>query len=391
VSKYTLINQVKITIHAPASVTNFADWQVNAEVQSLATDGRNKSQINLLSQGVGTITAETYLVTDPLTDRPFLSTTMSDVNGVKKTFTESLDRCDRQAGDRSALTIYSAIDRIKIAIQGRDTSNLDGWEVTTQVQNLITDGQSKSQAYALSNGVGTIDTQTYIVTDNQAGTLATAFSIGDTTGTSQVSTESIASLTGAPIADGRSLVGILPDNRLNLIFAADRPSCDVRTDGTESNDFLSGSDARDILTGGAGNDILYGYDGNDVLLGGAGKDILNGGRGRDTLDGYGGAGDSDLLIGGAGADLFVLGKNRQNYYTGEGYATIADFNAIAGDRIKLSGKWSDYTYTLGNKAGIGESTTATSHDLVIRLKSNCDAIAVIQNVTSLDRWDAIFC
>jgi hypothetical protein len=390
VSKYTLINQIKITIQAPASVTNLADWQVNAEVQSLATDGQNKSQVKLRSQGVGTITAKTYLVTDPLTNRPFLSTTMSDVNGVSKTFTQSLDRHQKQRVDRSALTIYAAIDRIKISVQGRDTSNLDGWEVMTEVQNLITNGQSKSQAYALSSGVGSIDAQTYILTDNQTSVIAAAYAIGKTTGINQVSTEAISSLIDSnPDVDVRSLLGILPDRPLNLIFAPDRPRGNVPTAGTDSDDLLSGSNVRDTLTGGAGNDILYGYDGNDVLFGGSGQDILNGGRGRDTLDGYGGTGDSDLLIGGADADLFVLGKNRQSYYTGDGYATIADFRAMSGDRLKLSGKWSDYTYTIGNGSGVGESTTATSHDLVLRLKSNCDAIAVIQNVTALNRWDAV--
>ncbi len=393
-SKYTLLDRAKITIHAPASVTNFADWQVNAQIQSLATDGQNRSQVNLLSQGIGTITAETYLVTDPLTDRAFLSTTISDVSGVSKTFTESLDRsnrCDNLNSNRSPLTIYAALDQIKIAVQGKDlNTNLDGWEITTEVQNLITDGQSKSQAYALSNGVGTIDTQAYLVTDNQTGTVATAYSIGNTTGTSQVTTESIVNLTGTPSPDARSLVGILPDKSLNLIFAPDRPSCDGQTSGTDSNDFISGSNTRDLLTGGAGNDILYGYNGNDVLLGGTGNDTLNGGRGNDILDGYGGKGERDVLIGGAGADQFVLGKGPQSYYLGDGYATIADFSAAAGDRIKLSGKRSDYTYTCGNGAGIGESTTATSHDLVIRLKSTQDAIAVIQNVTSLERCDLIF-
>ncbi len=391
-SKYTLINQIKITIQAPASVTNWADWRVNAEVQSLATDGQNKSQVKLLSQGVGTITAKTYLVTDPLTNRPFLSTTMSDVNGVSKTFTASLDRHDKQGVDRSALTIYSALDRIKINVEGKDTTNLDSWEVTTEVQNLITNGESKSQAYALSSGVGTIDAQTYILTDNQSSVLATAYALGKTTGINQVSTEAIASLIGSnPDADVRSLVGILPDNPLNLIFAPDRPNGNMPTVGTDGDDLLSGSNVRDTLTGGAGNDMLYGYDGNDLLLGGLGRDILNGGRGRDTLDGYGGTGDSDLLIGGADADLFVLGKNRQSYYTGDGYATIADFRAKSGDRLKLSGNWSDYICTIGNGTGVGEATTATSHDLVIRLKSNYDAIAVIQNVTALDRSDAIFC
>jgi Ca2+-binding RTX toxin-like protein len=391
VSKYTLLNQVKITIHAPASVTNCADWQVNAEVQSLATDGQNRSQAKLLSHGIGTITAETYLVTDPQTNQAFLSTTIRDANGLSKTFTESLDRGGNLTNPHSPLSIYAALDQIKISVQAPDSSTkFDGWEITTEVNDLITDGQNKSQSAALSNGAGTIDTQTYLITDPLSGTVATAYAVSDTTGISQVIAESITSFSGStPVGDARSLVGILPDRPLNLIFAPDRPNHHSPTAGTDSNDFISGSDRHDILTGGAGNDYLYGYNGNDLLLGGAGKDLLNGGRGNDTLDGYGGNGDSDFLIGGAGADRFILAKNQQSYYTGDGYATISDFNGAEGDKIRLSGRRCDYTYTVGT--GIGESTTATSNDLVIRLKSNHDAIAVIQNVTSLDRFDLIFC
>jgi RTX calcium-binding nonapeptide repeat (4 copies) len=391
VSKYTLLNQVKITIHAPASVTNLTDWQVTTEVQSLATDGQNKSQAKILSHGIGTITAQTYLVSDPQTNQAFLSTTISDPNGLSQTFTESLDRGYNPTSTKSPLSIYAALDRIKISLQAPDRStNFDGWEVTTEVNDLITNGESRARSSALSNGIGTIETQTYLITDNFSGTNATAYATSDTTGISQVIAESIANFNGTPVAEPRSLTGILPDRPLNLIFAPSRSGSNSATMGTDSNDFVSGTDRHDILTGGAGNDFLYGYDGNDTLLGGSGNDLLNGGRGRDILDGYGGKGDSDWLIGGTGADLFVLGKNRQGYYAGDGYATIADFSAIEGDRIRLSGRRCDYTFTVGN-GGVGESTTATSHDLVIRLKSSNDAIAVVQNVTSLDRFDLVFC
>jgi Ca2+-binding RTX toxin-like protein len=391
VSKYTLLNQVKITIHAPTSVTNITDWQVNAEVQSLATDGQNKSQAKILSQGIGTITAQTYLVTDPQTNQAFLSTTISDLRGISQTFTESLDRSCNLSSTKSPLSIYAAVDRIKISLQAPDRrTNFDGWEITTEVNDLITNGESKAQSSALSNGIGTIETQTYLITDNLSGTNATAYATSDTTGISQVIAESIANFNGTPVPEPRTLTGILPDRPLNLIFAPARSGSNCATTGTDSNDFVSGTDRHDILTGGAGNDLLYGYDGNDTLLGGSGNDLLNGGRGRDILDGYGGKGDSDLLIGGTGADLFVLGKNRQGYYSGDGYATIADFSAIEGDRIRLSGRRSDYTFTLGNGT-LGEFTTATSQDLVIRLKSSNDAIAVVQNVASLDRFDLIFC
>ncbi len=390
-SKYTLLNQVKITIHAPASVTNITDWQVTTDVQSLATDGQNKSQAKILSQGIGTITAQTYLVTDPQTNQAFLSTTISDPNGISKTFTESLDRGCNRISTKSPLSIYAAVDRIKISLQAPDLStNFDGWEITTEVNDLITNGESKAQSSALSNGVGTIETQAYLITDNLSGTIATAYGTSDTTGISQVITESIANFNGIPVAEPRSLTGILPDRPLNLIFASGRSGSNYLTAGTDLNDFVSGTDRYDSLTGGAGNDWLYGYDGNDTLLGGSGKDLLNGGRGRDKLDGYGGKGDSDLLIGGTGSDLFVLGKNRHGYYTEDGYATIADFSAIEGDRIRLSGRRSDYTFSLGN-GGIGESTTATSQDLVIRLKSSSDAIAVVQNIAALDRFDLVFC
>jgi Ca2+-binding RTX toxin-like protein len=391
VSKYTLLNQVKITIHAPDSVTNITDWQVITDVQSLATDGQNKSQAKILSRGIGTITAQTYLVTDPQTNQAFLSTTISDPNGLSQTFTESLDRGCSRISTKSPLSIYAAVDRIKISLQAPDRrTNFDGWEITTEVNDLITNGESKAQSSALSNGIGTIETQTYLITDNLSGTRATAYGTSDTTGISQVIAESIANFNGTPVAEPRDLTGILPDRPLNLIFTPARSSSNCTTAGTDRNDFVSGSDRYDILTGGAGNDWLYGYDGNDTLLGGSGNDLLNGGRGRDILDGYGGAGDSDLLLGGSGADLFVLAKNRQSYYGGDGYATISDFSAIEGDRIRLSGRRSDYTFSLGN-GGFGESTTATSQDLVIRLKSSNDAIAVVQNVASLDRFDLVFC
>jgi Ca2+-binding RTX toxin-like protein len=394
VSKYTLINQVKIKINAPTSVTNLSDWRVSTEVQSLATDGQSKSQAQIFSHGVGTITAQTYLVTDPVSNRSFLSTTIDDSNGKQKTYTEAIDPLGTNLGGsltatQSALVVQAALDRVKITVHAPDgRTNLDGWQITTEINNLTTDGQSKSQAYALSNGVGTIETQTYLITDTQTSTQTVAYAVSDTSGLNQVATESIAISNSGSNLEARSLVGILPNRPLNLITTPDKGN--RGSIGTDGDDFISGSNRRDNLSGGAGNDWLYGYDGNDLLLGGGGKDLLNGGRGNDTLDGYGGgAGESDLLFGGTGGDLFILGKTRQTYYTDAGYGTVADFNAAEGDRIRLSGKYSDYLFELGN-VGVGESTSATSQDLVIRLKSNHDAIGVIQNVATLDRCSLIF-
>jgi Ca2+-binding RTX toxin-like protein len=377
VLEYTLLNQVKITINAPSSVTNLADWRIDTQIQSLATNGESRAQKQVFSMGVGTITTQTYLVTDSTTKQVFLATSMSDAKGNK--FETSMKPITP-----AAIDFYTSIDRVSISVQGKDPSaSLDGWEIVAEANNFITNGENLSQAVALSNGVGTLDTQTYLVTDGKTANAATAFAFTNTSDVSAVGVRTISRIQATDLnIEGRSLSGILPDRLLNPIFAADRPK-DKQVVGTDNNDGIFGSDRRDILTGNSGNDILNGYDGNDLLQGGAGNDILNGGRGDDKLDAYGGSGDRDLLFGGAGEDRFILGKDRQSYYTGDGYATIADFDPSAGDRLKLAGKWKDYTFTLGNSTG--EFTTATSQDLVIRLASNGDAIAVLQNVGSIDR------
>lgn len=157
--------------------------------------------------------------------------------------------------------------------------------------------------------------------------------------------------------------------------------------GNDSDNMLVGGDGNDTLEGGAGNDTLNGGVGADSMTGGTGDDTyivdnagdvvteatgegtdtvrvglgtytlaanvenlvytgsgtfrgtgndlanaITGGAGPDTLSGGGGA---DTLTGGTGADLFVLSDATQSAPAAPD--TIADFSAVGGDRIDLSG------------------------------------------------------
>jgi Ca2+-binding RTX toxin-like protein len=391
VLEYTLINRTKITINAPSSVTNLADWQVTTQIQSVVTNGESRSQELVFSTGVGTITTETYLVTDAANGQVFLATSMSGINGDRMT-------TNIEPIAPAAIDLYASIARLDIAVKGKDpNASLEGWEVSAQVDNLISNGESGARAIALSQGTGRIETQTYLTTDGKTATTNTAFALASTSDFSSVGTlsQTTVNIPNPLPAESRNLSGILPDRFLVPIFALDRAKGekeardDKQTRGTAGGDAIFGTDRRDILTGYAGNDFLYGYDGNDKLEGGAGNDMLDGGAGNDRLDAYGAVGDRDLLFGGAGKDLFILAKGCNDYYLGDGYATISDFNAAAGDRLKLGGKWKDYTFTLGNSTP-GEATTAIGSDLVVRLASSGDAIAVLQNVSTIDRQAIVF-
>ncbi|HVI32437.1 Ig-like domain-containing protein [Phenylobacterium sp.] len=110
---------------------------------------------------------------------------------------------------------------------------------------------------------------------------------------------------------------------------------DDRMDGGEGDDTLLGDLGNDLLAGGAGGDYLHGGAGSDTVSGDAGTDVLQGGRDADRLDG--GAGDDvlmgdlgdDTLTGGDGADLFVA-------LAGGGRDLVLDFDAAAGDRVRLA-------------------------------------------------------
>ncbi len=116
------------------------------------------------------------------------------------------------------------------------------------------------------------------------------------------------------------------------------------------NDVLNGGDGNDTLDGAAGADTLIGESGNDIMTGGYGHDLITGGDGNDTLTG---GSDSDTLTGGEGADIFsfrllfpiesfvkisIFGPAFTLPPIPErGIDTIEDFNALEGDKIKITG------------------------------------------------------
>ena len=125
-----------------------------------------------------------------------------------------------------------------------------------------------------------------------------------------------------------------------------------------SDDYLSGGDGNDSLIGGWGDDNLSGGDNNDSLTGGSGKDYLNG---------FSSGTEFDTLTGGSDADKFVLGaQSDYNFYTGDGFALITDFNSLQGDKIQVAGSTQDYSLV---KSG------SNTHILYKN-----DLIALVQNV-----------
>lgn len=139
---------------------------------------------------------------------------------------------------------------------------------------------------------------------------------------------------------------------------------DDAINGSQGNDTLTGEAGDDFLRGGKGNDFISGGVGNDILIGNFADDTLNGDAGNDFL--RGGQGD-DILIGGDGNDI-LIGDTGNNTLTGGSGAdtfvllgvdpaslpfilllptshTIVDFRPDEGDRIALTGKLSDTTFT----------------------------------------------
>jgi serralysin len=157
--------------------------------------------------------------------------------------------------------------------------------------------------------------------------------------------------------------------------------------GNTFDNTITGNASNNFLSGGAGNDSLLGGDGNDYLNGDAGNDKLTGGNGNDILTGFqsGSYGEKDILTGGGGADKFVLGYRFYNdewttevgYYGdgGNGYATIIDFKYSEGDKVQLTGNYSDYTVNKSMNLG-GSSALDTG------LYYKNDLIAVFQDNTN---------
>ncbi|NEO39166.1 MAG: calcium-binding protein [Moorea sp. SIOASIH] len=183
-------------------------------------------------------------------------------------------------------------------------------------------------------------------------------------------------------------------------------------DGGDGDDILYGGGKNDTLMGGNGDDYLYGgstspdhpcsfvdhhnlrcrnVSGNDVLNGGYGNDTLDGAEGADTLIGEsgddvltGGYGN-DTLTGGEGADIFSFSllffptqarffnfqtvgvseiglglPSTSKFFSPprvkpeEGIDTIEDFNALEGDKIKISGFRTVPGFSTAGPAGSAE-------------------------------------
>ncbi|MCW6050439.1 calcium-binding protein [Microcoleus sp. A2-C5] len=154
-------------------------------------------------------------------------------------------------------------------------------------------------------------------------------------------------------------------------------------DGGSGNDNLYGETGSDQLYGGSGNDYLDGGSGNDDLWGEAGNDILTGGAGNDYLNGFSNGTEFDTLTGGANADTFVLGaQSYYNFYTGDGFGLITDFNSLEGDKIALFETLDKYTVVSGD-FGYGNAALDT------KILFGNDVIGVLQDTTNVTATDFI--
>lgn len=211
--------------------------------------------------------------------------------------------------------------------------------------------------------------------------------------------------------------------------------------GDADNDILSGGSGNDYLNGGTGIDYMYGNTGDDFyvvdnmgdvvseyansgidtvsasvtyllidnvenlrltgssningtgnslnnqIYGNAGDNTLVGGAGNDSLNGYSWSTDEyDMLTGGTGSDRFFLGDSQGSYYTGSGYAAIADFDPYTPgtfpyffdfeyDTIQVTGPLDDYTLSQQNWVGSATLDTVIS--------KGTDIIAIVQDTTNV--------
>lgn len=137
--------------------------------------------------------------------------------------------------------------------------------------------------------------------------------------------------------------------------------------GGYGNDTLKGANGADWLEGQENNDLLLGRSNSDTLIGGSGDDKLIGGY-NTTVDQK----EYDQLNGGLGKDQFILCDDfGYNYYQGEGYATITDYNQYE-DTI---------TVKKGSVTQSQEHRTGSRSKLDTVIYQGNDAIAVLADYT----------
>jgi hypothetical protein len=123
--------------------------------------------------------------------------------------------------------------------------------------------------------------------------------------------------------------------------------------GTTGTTITTGTNASTVLGTGVLSRLTI--NGNSAVA-----DTFVGGSNNDTLKGWSLSNTSlvDSLTGGLGADNFVLGDATDNFYTGTGYAFIADFGLGGSDIISVN----DYGTAVDAGAyvfGIGSGSTFT--------------------------------
>jgi hypothetical protein len=123
--------------------------------------------------------------------------------------------------------------------------------------------------------------------------------------------------------------------------------------GTTGTTITTGTNASTVIGSGVLSRLTI--NGNSSVA-----DTFVGGSNNDVLQGWSGAASSlvDSLTGGLGADTLVLGNGTGNFYTGTGYAFIADFGLGGSDMIRVD----DYGTAVDAGAyvfGIGSGSTFT--------------------------------
>lgn len=133
--------------------------------------------------------------------------------------------------------------------------------------------------------------------------------------------------------------------------------------GGQHDDRLFGEDGDDVVLGNLGNDFVDGGAGGDVLRGGQGDDLIHGWDGNDWISGDRG---NDTISGGAGADIF-------NVFGDSGLDRVTDFNALAGDRVKV-------------EPGYAYSAAQSGADVVVTVGSAQVVLAGVQLSSLPDGW-----